>query len=119
MAVATPKPALAAIVVAAFLAGCGGMGGMRDMHSPTRIEGSLAAMSVSEFYAANCAACHGTNRQGGVGPPLIPSRLTMSDEFYSETIANGRSGTSMPAWSQLGLSEANIASLVAFLRTEP
>ena len=89
------------------------------MHTPAEIEGSLDEMSVSEFYEVNCAACHGANRQGGVGPSLVPSGLTKSDEFYSETIANGRSGTSMPAWSQLGLSEADIASLVAFLRTEP
>jgi mono/diheme cytochrome c family protein len=91
------------------------------MHAPQpeRVEGSLSEMPVSEFYGANCAACHGARRQGGIGPPLVPSRLIESDEFYFEVIANGRPGTAMPAWSQLGLSSADTTALIAFLRTEP
>lgn len=117
----TTARAIAALVVgvAVLAASCGGIGNMRGMHEPSDVEGSLAEMSVSEFYAANCASCHGGNRQGGVGPALVPSRLAEDDEFYFKVIANGRSGTSMPAWSELGLSDADIVSLVAFLRTEP
>ncbi len=116
---ATVKLALVTSVLATFVVSCGGSWGMREMHEPSKIEGSFSEMSVPEFYAANCATCHGSNRQGGIGPPLVPSRLTQSDDFYAETIADGRSGTSMPAWSEMGLSDLEIDSLVAFLRTEP
>ncbi len=120
MPVVPRKLALGVAVVAALVAGCGGMGGMRGMmRAPEQIEGSLAEMSVSEFFSANCATCHGGRRQGGIGPPLIPSRLIQSDEFYFEAIANGQPGTAMPAWSRRGLSSADIDTLIAFLRTEP
>ena len=100
-----------------LLASCGGMGGM--MRQPSGVEGSLGEMSVAEFYQANCAACHGGQRQGSLGPALVPSRLIESDEFYAETITNGRPGTAMPAWGGLGLADAEIAILVEFIRTEP
>jgi hypothetical protein len=92
---------------------------MWELHAPARIEGSLDEMSVSEFHGANRAACRGAGRQGGVGPPLVRSTLTERDEFHADAIANGRPGTSMPAWSQLGLGRDDVATLITFLRTEP
>ena len=97
--------------------GCGGMGGM--MRQPSGVEGSLDEMSVAGFYQSNCAACHGGQRQGSLGPPLVPSRLSESDEFYINVIANGQPGTAMPAWAGLGVSDADIAVLMEFIRTEP
>lgn len=113
---------LVATVVAATIAGCGGMRrSMQEMHAPQpeRVEGSLAEMSVGEFFRANCAVCHGERRQGSVGPPLLPVTLTEDDEFYFDVIANGRPGTAMPAWSALGLAPGDIDALIRFLRTEP
>lgn len=77
--------------------------------------------SVAEFFSQNCAACHGADREGitGLGLPLLPDRLTEDDEFYRDTITNGRSGTVMPAWGDTGLSAEEIDALVAFIRTEP
>jgi len=74
---------------------------------------------VGEFYTLNCSACHGANREGitGLGLPLNPDVLTEDDAFYQDTIANGRTGTVMPAWAANGLSEAEIDALVAFIRT--
>jgi len=96
------------------------MDNMRGMHgTPDEIEGSLEDMSVDEFYQANCASCHGANRQGGVGPALVPDRLVEPDDFYFNTIAHGRPGTLMPAWSDLGLSDSEIRALVEYLRTPP
>jgi len=113
--------ALVALTSVALLASCDGMRGMQGMHAtePDSVEGSLGELSVSEFYQANCAACHGGRRQGGVGPPLLPSRLIETDQYYFETIADGRPRTSMPSWSALGLTDADIDVLVEFLRTEP
>jgi mono/diheme cytochrome c family protein len=111
--------ALISLASVVLLASCGGMGGMQRMHPPDGVEGSLDEMSVAEFYQANCAGCHGGNRQGGVGPSLAPSRLIESDDYYFDAIANGREGTAMPSWSELGLTDADISDLVKFLRTEP
>jgi mono/diheme cytochrome c family protein len=78
----------------------------------------VKGLAVADFFRANCAVCHGQNRQGGVGPALTPQRLTNTDEFYANTIANGRPGTPMPAWRQTaGLTDEEIQNLVTFVKT--
>ena len=84
-----------------------------------RVEGSLAEMSTEEFFQANCAACHGGRRQGGIGPALQPATLTETDDFYFKALAEGRPGTAMPAWSDLGLAPEDIRALIALLRAKP
>lgn len=74
-------------------------------------------MPVAEFFAGNCAVCHGQNREGLVGPALTPERLTQPDDFYFETIKNGRPGTAMPSWGAAGLSDDDIHALVHFVKT--
>ena len=74
---------------------------------------------VADYFRSNCSSCHGTDRAGGIGPALLPERLTKDDAFYIETIAQGRAGTSMPAWRRAGLTDREIAALVEFIRTEP
>ncbi|MEZ4552776.1 MAG: cytochrome c [Dehalococcoidia bacterium] len=63
-------------------------------------EGKVKGQPVAEFFQANCSACHGAKRQGGVGPELTPKKLTRDNAVYEDTILNGRSGTAMPAWSK-------------------
>ena len=80
----------------------------------------VKGLAVPTFFQANCAVCHGQQRQGGVGPALLPARLTQPDAFYADTIANGRPGTAMPAWRQTAqLTDEEIASLVTFIKTNP
>lgn len=74
---------------------------------------------IADYYADACGGCHGPNREGGTGPALVPGRLTSPDQFYFDTITNGRPGTVMPAWKELGLSEEEIWGLVGYIRTEP
>ena len=82
-------------------------------------EGRVRGMAPQEFFAANCAACHGANREGGVGLPLTPDKLTQDDAFYQDTIKNGRAGTAMAAMGTvLGLPDDEIATLVTFLKTD-
>lgn len=82
-------------------------------------DGQVRGMAPKEFFVANCAACHGANREGGVGLPLTPEKLTQNDAFYQDTIKNGRSGTAMAAVGTiLGLSDDEIATLVTFLKTD-
>lgn len=74
---------------------------------------------VEQVFRDTCGGCHGPNREGGTGPALIPARLTEEDEFYFDTIQNGRSDTVMPAWGNAGFSEAEIEAMVAYIHTEP
>ncbi len=81
----------------------------------TTPSGSLVrGLEVEAFFKANCAVCHGQNRQGGVGPALTPERLTQPDQFYFDTISNGRPGTAMPSWRTVGLTDQEIRNLVQF-----
>lgn len=83
-----------------------------DPNAATEVKGVL----VGTFFAQNCAVCHGQNREGLIGPSLVPSVLTESDEFYHDTIANGRPGTAMPSWSAAGLTDEEITHLVNFIK---
>jgi mono/diheme cytochrome c family protein len=78
----------------------------------------VRGMTPGEFYQSNCAACHGANRAGLVGPALTPDAMTQDSQFYVDAIANGVSGTAMPAWLNSGLTMPEIRLLVDFLKTE-
>ncbi|MQC17505.1 MAG: hypothetical protein DWG80_00330 [Chloroflexi bacterium] len=79
--------------------------------------GMVKGILVGEFYQANCAVCHGAGREGGIGLPLLPSVLTQPDEFYHDTIKNGRASTAMPSWEQTaGLTDEDIDALVQFIK---
>ncbi|MBE2198851.1 MAG: c-type cytochrome [Anaerolinea sp.] len=73
----------------------------------------------AQAYADSCAGCHGADRAGGIGPALLPGALTENDAFYVDTIKNGRPGTIMPGWGNLGLRDEEIWLLFGYLRTEP
>lgn len=47
--------------------------------------------SGEEIYQAVCAACHGADLEGEIGPPLDAGSdaAPMSDEFYGVTITRG------------------------------
>ena len=93
-----------------------------DATSPEEPTGpSIQGVAVEVFYEATCATCHGPDREGlpDLGLPLLPDVLTESDDFYFDTIKNGREGTVMPAWGQQGLTDDDIRLLVDFIRSTP
>ena len=50
----------------------------------------------------DCGSCHGLTMHGGLGPALVPDKLSgKSIEYLSGVILNGRPGTAMPAWRSL------------------
>lgn len=77
---------------------------------------SVQGVPVADFFQKTCATCHGNKRQGIVGPALTPQRLTNTDDFYFNTIKNGRPGTAMPAWGAAGLKDDDIKALVQFIK---
>ncbi|NNF87515.1 MAG: cytochrome c [Acidimicrobiia bacterium] len=70
----------------------------------------------SAIYAADCAACHGDELQGVVGPALGSTGQTdgYSDAELLGIIMNGRDG--MPSFAAQ-LSEADIRAVIAFIRS--
>jgi mono/diheme cytochrome c family protein len=78
----------------------------------------VMGLAPAEFYAANCAVCHGANREGGVGLALTPDLLTQEASVYEDVVMNGRSGTAMTSMGKnLGLSTEEVETLVHFLQT--
>jgi mono/diheme cytochrome c family protein len=76
------------------------------------------------LYARACAGCHGARGQGAEGPALANPVLleSASDRYLVETIRRGRRGTSMegfatPSTTRASLTDAEIESVVALLRT--
>jgi len=113
------KKTLSALGTSALLllAACSGGGSDAELSPADAV--LVDGQPVKRFFAQNCSACHGTQREGRVGLALTPDRLTQDDAFYAETIANGRSGTAMPAWSSK-LDTGDIDALVHWLKnTDP
>lgn len=77
-----------------------------------------SAINVEKLYAANCATCHGENRQGvsGLGDALTPEHLEDdSDAEIRETISNGIPNTTMPGFKDR-LSSEEINALHQFIK---
>ncbi|MEM4724175.1 MAG: cytochrome c, partial [Candidatus Hadarchaeum sp.] len=73
------------------------------------------------LYAENCSVCHGLQGEGiGSNPPLNTSALaSMPYDDLFKTIARGRYGTAMPAWSKEEggpLSDYQISELIALIQ---
>ena len=81
----------------------------------------VQGLSVSDYYGSLCAACHGANREGGLGLPLTREYLIEPDDFYIDTIKNGRSGTLMAAYGGGAvLTDEEVQAIVTWLKnTDP
>jgi mono/diheme cytochrome c family protein len=80
-----------------------------------------AAIGAALFFK-HCRTCHGLQGEGIDGPPLRNSQYvqTSGDDSVFSTIADGRSGTMMPAWFLNNggpLNDAAISNVVAYLHT--
>ena len=95
--------------------------------APASTAGGAAAAGNEQqgatLFATNCAPCHGQGGQGGgVGPKLVGNQFVQAgpDQAIYDTIANGRPGTAMPAWSTAkggALSDQQIYDLIAYLKS--
>jgi len=110
------RAALIFIAAAALLmtTACGG-GNNKSSNSGGN-QGGAAVAEKPAAYNSRCLSCHGTDLKGNVGGnsniSKVGARLSR-DEIYN-TIANGKSGTSMPAFGNV-LSEEEINELADWL----
>lgn len=65
------------------------------------------------IYSGQCAACHGSDRQGGVGLPLV--NMAYSADELKEIIVRGRNA--MPAFQYF--EEDELDYLISFLQSSP
>lgn len=84
-------------VAAMFLMSFKGLGDMEEIAAEEENGGApteeTAEAGPEDTYAQTCAACHGGNLEGAVGPALKGTAL--SQEELVDIITNGK-GTSMP-----------------------
>jgi len=67
------------------------------------------------IYQQHCAACHGTDRLGAMGPALLPENLErLRKPAAEQLIAQGRHATQMPGFADQ-LSADQIKALVAYV----
>ena len=87
--------------------------------------GESSKEAVSEgrkIYQEQCATCHGTQGEGGVGLPLNSKKLLQStvDDVLFSIIRSGVPQTQMPAWSVAyggPLTDQDVRNVVAFIRS--
>lgn len=82
-----------------------------------------ATDTTQNLFNKHCASCHGEDRLGLIGPPLIPESFKrLKPPAATLVIKNGRAATQMPAFKET-LSDQQIAALVKFiykpLKTHP
>jgi len=80
---------------------------------------AAATPSAADLFQTHCAACHGPDRLGGLGPALIPEnfeRLTRPQAL--EVIAHGRAATQMAGFADR-LTAPQIEALTTLIFTQP
>lgn len=76
-----------------------------------------AAIDAGALYQQHCAACHGEQRLGGMGPALLPESLQrLRPAEALNVIQHGRAATQMPAFDKT-LDAAQIAQLSRWIYT--
>lgn len=72
---------------------------------------------AAAVYQQHCAACHGAQRLGAMGPALLPESLARLPPAKAlEVIAQGRASTQMAGFADK-LTEAQIAALAQWIAT--
>jgi cytochrome c553 len=73
-------------------------------------------MGWKTWRALSCARCHGAKQEGLVGPSLIESFKTLTEEKFKETVTKGRPDLGMPAFGEVPRLVDNLDNLYAYLK---
>ena len=50
----------------------------------------------------DCGSCHGMTLKGGLGPSLLPERVSvLPKDYLIKAVTHGRPGTPMPPWAPI------------------
>jgi cytochrome c oxidase cbb3-type subunit III len=99
--------------------GCGMMSGRPSAAMETPRPDSI--VDFHTLYSQNCAGCHGVDGNDGPSIPLSDPlyQAIVDDNTLRDTIANGQSGSHMPAFAQSAggmLTDAQVDALVKGMR---
>jgi Glucose dehydrogenase len=83
---------------------------LEHAHQPASRD-SLAPARDQTTYATNCAACHGADRAGSLGPPLLHLGERLDYENFRSVVVGGRG--QMPGFAHID--ETSLRSLYLFL----
>jgi len=76
---------------------------------------TAAAVDAAALFQQHCAACHGVQRTGGMGPALLPESLErLRRPEALKVIGEGRTATQMPGFAAT-LSPTEIATLAGWI----
>ncbi|WP_336963136.1 c-type cytochrome [Sphingobium aquiterrae] len=78
-----------------------------------------AAKRGAPIFAENCAACHGPDARGGIGPNLLYSGQVLDDDHGEKLVpflTAGRPEKGMPPFAQLG--DKGLADITEFLHQQ-
>jgi len=65
----------------------------------------------------DCGSCHGMTLKGGLGPSLLPQRISvLPKQYLIDAVTHGRQGTPMPPWEPI-LTEGEIVWIVEQLQS--
>ena len=79
--------------------------------------GGVAASDAQALFDTHCAACHGADRLGAIGPALIPENLgRLKPAQARRVVAQGRPATQMAGFAEF-LTPRQIATLVDMIYT--
>jgi mono/diheme cytochrome c family protein len=83
--------------------------------TPHAASAPASVAAPAALYAEHCAACHGTQRTGAMGPALLPESLArLRRPEAQQVITKGRAATQMPAFADK-LAAAEIAALAQWI----
>jgi quinoprotein glucose dehydrogenase len=82
---------------------------------PRSVFSAPPAAQGRDFYRDHCQTCHGVDRNGhgGVAPSLVDAPQRLGAGGITATVRSGRGG--MPSFPQSGLSDEDLAAIIAFL----
>jgi cytochrome c oxidase subunit 2 len=122
-------PAGLIVAITIVAAACGGSGGGSDAASDTPLS-DAGARGHTIAKSNGCAGCHGTDGQGGVGPPWVglygsdveladDTTVVADDEYLARAISDPGAdivkGASVKMPSN-DLSDEQIADVIAYIR---
>ena len=109
---------LGKLLLAAGLAWMGAdLAGAQAASGAAAAASAPASADAAALYQQHCAACHGAQRTGGMGPALLPEsleRLRRPDAL--KVITEGRTATQMPGFGAQ-LKPDEVAALAAWIYT--
>ena len=90
-------------------------------NAPAPSESAGVANAGKEFFAGNCAACHGAQGQGAVGPSLQPT-VEWDDTQFTAALREGKApdrelNTIIPRFTEAQLSAQQVADVHAYIKT--